>query len=369
MLSLVQIVPRLPPDIDGIGDHALQLARSLKELFDLDTVFLVADPAWTGNTYVEGFRTFRLEKRSCADLEKLVMRIAAVLNIKPGRLAVLLHFAPYGYQKRGYPGWLVSGLRRLRSHSSTILISMFHELDAAGMGVTNSAFWLAPFQRHLIKELASLTAFGLTNCAYHRRRLLSWKVYGIPLLPSFSTIGEPHVNIPIADRKRQLVVFGRSSQRRKAYKEGLHALVEASRAFGTTHILDIGEPIKEPILLGSSGITIEYLGRQPALNVQQALQQSIASFIAYPEALLTKSSIYASSCACGTIPVIFSDDRAELRISELERERDFIGFTSSGSLEISSSLQDLSSSVFSQYQKRGSRAAASQIATFMWGTV
>jgi hypothetical protein len=36
-----QIIPRLPPAIDGVGDYALSLARQLRHDYDIDTHFII----------------------------------------------------------------------------------------------------------------------------------------------------------------------------------------------------------------------------------------------------------------------------------------------------------------------------------------
>jgi hypothetical protein len=54
-MNILQIVPRLPPAIDGVGDYALNLARQLRQDFSIHTHFLVCDPNWNGKTELEGF--------------------------------------------------------------------------------------------------------------------------------------------------------------------------------------------------------------------------------------------------------------------------------------------------------------------------
>jgi hypothetical protein len=53
--TIYQIVPRLPPLIDGVGDYSLQLARTLRENHNIDSKFIIGDPSWLGPTELEGF--------------------------------------------------------------------------------------------------------------------------------------------------------------------------------------------------------------------------------------------------------------------------------------------------------------------------
>src|SRR5713101_1546477 len=64
--TLLQIVPRVPGGIDGVGDYALTIARKLEEGFGCETVFaipikaFVLPPGWSSPS-VEGFDLVALE--------------------------------------------------------------------------------------------------------------------------------------------------------------------------------------------------------------------------------------------------------------------------------------------------------------------
>jgi len=47
-MNIIQIVPRLPPVIDGVGDYALNLARQLPKDFNIQTHFIVGSSTWKG---------------------------------------------------------------------------------------------------------------------------------------------------------------------------------------------------------------------------------------------------------------------------------------------------------------------------------
>ncbi len=43
LATVIAIVPRLPPAIDGVGDYALNLARQLRKDFNIHTHFIVGN--------------------------------------------------------------------------------------------------------------------------------------------------------------------------------------------------------------------------------------------------------------------------------------------------------------------------------------
>ncbi|MDX6500275.1 MAG: hypothetical protein QOG23_3535 [Blastocatellia bacterium] len=92
MSSIVAIVPRLLPVVDGVGDYALRLARGLQNDFGLETQFSVGDPRWSGPDRVEEFAVTRLRERTVGHLP----------NALPAesRATLLLHYGGYAYAAR-----------------------------------------------------------------------------------------------------------------------------------------------------------------------------------------------------------------------------------------------------------------------------
>src|ERR1051325_4508143 len=99
---VLQIVPHLPGGFDGVGDHALNLARALSSDFGITTTFLVA--AKTSAKSKDGFGIISgLNPESCAQLAR-------------DHEHVILHYVNYGYQARGVPFLLRAFVKELRSH-------------------------------------------------------------------------------------------------------------------------------------------------------------------------------------------------------------------------------------------------------------
>jgi hypothetical protein len=176
-MQIIQIVPRLPPSIDGVGDYAFLLAKQLRAAHDIHTTFVVCDPNWgkvenrnekvenaeakseIGNRKSEGgsekaeirienpnnsfgFQpssprigegksatgepsTIHFEPSTVLDgfaVHQLKERSAGELLrvlLRPGMpQMVLLQYVGYGYEKRGCPVWLVRGLEKWRKQKA-----------------------------------------------------------------------------------------------------------------------------------------------------------------------------------------------------------------------------------------------------------
>jgi len=283
-VNLVQIVPHLPPPCEGVGAYAEVLARALAARFGVETRFVVGDPGWSGG--VNGARPVR--GRTAADL------IAALAEPAD---AVLLHYANYGYQRRGCPVWLAAGLTRGRWR----IVTLFHEVWATGPP-WRSSFWLLPVQRRLAAHLARRSAALVTSLELYGDMLRPWAGRdGVEVLPVFSTVGEPDEVPAWEERARRIVVFGGRGVRGRAYGRFLPALTEAAKTLRVAEVWDVGPPIPGPAEIG--GVPVRGLGVLPAAEVSDILRGSAAGFLAYPPAFLPKSTVFAAYCSHGALPV------------------------------------------------------------------
>ena len=87
MNTLLQIVPKVPGGIDGVGDYALTIAKKLHENFGCETVFATFKTSSGENA--GGFEVLSLDRLLDEPSEKYDH--------------VLLHYVNYGFQKRGVP--------------------------------------------------------------------------------------------------------------------------------------------------------------------------------------------------------------------------------------------------------------------------
>lgn len=300
--QIVQIVPRLAPSVGGVADYASLLAQRLTEDCQIDSSFLVGDPAWQGPARLDRFSVDRIDGQQAHQLERQLIKLGADL--------VLLHYVGYGYQKRGCPIWLVSGLKSWKTkYPRRRLVVMFHELFAYGRP-WQSSFWTSPLQRILAKSLALLSDHCVTNLTGSAQALAA--MTGRPqsaftVLPVFSNVGELAAPRPWRQRKSHMIVFGSAAWRRQAYLEYGNDLARACRTLDIDTIVDLGPPCGELPKLPFAHV-IE--GVLAAESVDRQLAEARAGFFTCPAPYLGKSGIFAAYAAHGLLPVTFSANGA-----------------------------------------------------------
>jgi hypothetical protein len=296
-MAIIQIVPRLSPAIDGVGDYALNLARQLHKDYGITTHFLISDLNWTGAIKIEEFPVDKLTANSPSHLFYWLSSSAPS--------TVLLHYVGYGYAKRGCPVWLVEGLERWKVRSRNVsLVTMFHEISASG-SIWTSSFWLSKIQRNLATRLVRITDHIITSKQFYAQilsQLSQGKHKEIPSIPVFSSIGEPQQVPPLEQRQRQMVIFGGRSNRMRVYQKSSALLNRTCELLGIEKILDIGLSI-DLKLSSIKNIPIVKIGQQPAAKVSDILLNSLVGFLDYNPDYLAKSSIFATYCAHGLLPV------------------------------------------------------------------
>ncbi|MBW4462391.1 MAG: glycosyltransferase family 1 protein [Nodosilinea sp. WJT8-NPBG4] len=296
--EICQIVPRLPPDIDGVGDYALNLAHQLRSDFGINTHFIVCDPAWVRSDQLEGFKVNQVNSRST---KSLITQLANIDLSGP----ILLHYVGYGYAKRGCPTWLVDGLKIWKhQRQQARLVIMFHEVFAFGP-IWTSAFWLSAIQKCLVKRLVRLSDRILTSKHFYAELLQSSapdRFTNIPTFPVFSTVGELQSPSRLFEKTRRLVIFGGRRNRSKVYKDSLEQLRQICRYLDIQQIFDIG-PVLDSLPAKIDNVPIIAAGCLPSEEISTILSNSIAGFFSYHPAFLGKSTIFAAYCAHRIIPI------------------------------------------------------------------
>jgi hypothetical protein len=210
---ILQIVPQLPGTLDGVGDYALNLARALALHHGLTTTFAVAGA--TESTTKDGFEVI-----SNLDLPSTVSTAVAKCD------HVILHYANYGYEKRGVPRPLRHFARGLRAQLRGRWLTTFHEIYASGPP-WKSAFWLHPFQVKIARDLIDLSdVCFVSNITVEREIRRHDSAKKIHLAPVMSTFGEP-----------QLENFSVVSPNRWAICGGTALVARSLRSFGKMHHL------------------------------------------------------------------------------------------------------------------------------------
>jgi hypothetical protein len=303
-MNATQIVPLFPPQIDGIGDHALLLAGRLRNVHGIGTSFLVGDPSWRPGEPT-GFPAGAVTARSCGAL-------AADLGDAD---LVMLHYVGYGYQGRGVPHWLVDGLSRWKlAQPSRRLVVMFHELWASGPP-WRSEFYLRPIQRRLASRLLRLADASLTSTPSMVRLLDG-------IVPGRTAFHPIPSNLPAVDPAARrlhrggpvrVAVFGREGTRLRSVRshrallaglvrEGLLAgvdVVGGGARGGPSPSADVG------LLLSLvPAALVRVAPDAPVAEAARILAQADLFLSFYPSALVSKSSALTSALACGCVPIL-----------------------------------------------------------------
>ena len=295
--QLVQIVPRLPPAMDGVGEYGLTLAHELRTAHGIETRFFCGKPGWEGPAEVDGFRVRSAGQRSGEALDRFLSEEVSEDAV------VLLNYVPTGYDRNSCPFWLLGALKRWdEAEGRGRLVTMYHEIYGGGPPWTR-AFWTFLRQRHIAARIARQSVAVRTNVAVVHDRLekLAPRHRGrIACVPVISNVGESAGSPAPAERKPWVAVFGTAGWRSKAYQDYRKPLEAFCARLGVELVVDIGPPLDFSPQLN---VPVKSCGRLPADEVAQTLRQSRFGFVTYPSAWLGKSGIFAAYCAHGCVPV------------------------------------------------------------------
>jgi hypothetical protein len=295
--TLLQIVPRVPGGIDGVGDYAITIAEKLRAKFGWNTLFATFQTSSAVNA--AGFEV--------VPLESLISDAARKYE------HTLLHYVNYGFQKRGVPFRLLSILRRLRGQHHGKLVTIFHELYASGPP-WSSAFWLQPLQIHLARSVGRLS----DACIVSSDNFLSELNRVVPsarveLHPVPSGLGEPSLSpnqITDRDPHRWAIVGGTGLSERslRSFSQLLARIPESIAPRKLFVLGGVDNPATRSLL---SDLTIEfdYRPRIPAVDASDVLRTCSFAWFNYfhrldvETSVILKSSAFAAACAHGVIPV------------------------------------------------------------------
>lgn len=293
--SIIQIVPGAPPAVNGVGDHALVVAKELRSTWGINTRFLVCNATWEEPTELDGFKLVPMRSRSS---DKLYSALSGLAVSDPA--AVLLQLSPYGFDRNGSPFWLLSGLARWKNEVSAgrKLFTYFHELYATGM-FWRRAFWASPLQRICAREIARLSDVALTNTERYVECLEKWdpgKKGLIPRMPVVSNIGEPSQMPEFGQRSRRLVIWGSAAAKQEIYERHCKTVEGAVKTIGVEQIVDVGQVWHGcPARLGE--VPIRIMGIMQADKLSNELANSVLAAFSYNPNYLGKSTMYAAFCA------------------------------------------------------------------------
>lgn len=309
MKTILSIVPRLPPAIDGVGDYAWLLSESLAARHQISTQFITCDPmvAATGKNIEsdsENPSQIQIPQRSTDTLLTILDRFDNIDTL-------LLQYVGYGYAKRGCPLWLLAALTKWRNGKlSRRLIIMFHEVYASSRLPWSSQFWTSPIQQKIAKDLINLSDRLITNSQVFAdliSRLSSKHDDKISIMPIFSNVGECAAPIPLKKRNPWLVTFGNSGFRRSIYTNSLAQITTVCKQLEIAEIYDIGHNSAQ-IVRPIPGVKVNSMGILPAPEISQIFQMARAGFINYPLPYIAKSGIFAAYSSHGLCSVFDRDN-------------------------------------------------------------
>ncbi|MBW4469063.1 MAG: hypothetical protein KME45_01515 [Stenomitos rutilans HA7619-LM2] len=288
-MEVLQLCPKLPPAIDGIGDYAIALANGLQQ-HDIHTHFMTFKQ---GNEAV-GFPISELNTESPQ----------AFVNAIPTTIqAVLLHYSDYPYDpKFGAPYWLVEALKAMQQQRSLPLLIIFHEFPS--FYLLKKTFYRFPWQQQVAWKLANLATGIVTNNAVTKTVLAERLQQPILNLPVFSNIGELHEPTPLKQREKSLIVFGTPGRRARIYQRSRAMLINSCQLLGIEEICDVG-PSLDLEQLDIAGIPLIQKGEQSAQAISRLLSDSLAGIVySTDNGRLAKSGVFATYCAHGLVPIV-----------------------------------------------------------------
>jgi hypothetical protein len=362
--NLIAIVPNLPPVIDGVGDYAMNIARQLRQDFDIQTHFIVGSPTWEGSSEIEGFT---VSKVSSLSSDALIDALSDDRLRQMNNPSVLLQYVGYGYAKRGCPKWLIEGLRRWKSsHTAPKIVTMFHEVYYGSGFPWNSSFWLSSLQKKIVFQLVEISSQCITSNQYYVdliKQISEQKLLNVVSVPVFSNVGEPTSILSLAERSKRIVVFGHRNARAQVYHECKAALKTICNQLNIEEIYDIGVPTNLN-LSTINGIPIVEKGITEAREISKILQDSIAGFLSFPlPKYLAKSTVFSAYCAHGVIPCM--NAFSPIPIDNMESGKHYWSYHQNMSPLTLEAGQEIASQAHSNYQTHNLSTQARIFATHL----
>jgi hypothetical protein len=297
MTNLLQILPRVPPAVCGIGDYAWGIARGLRDDHAIHSQFLSAGTSWSVPQCETEFPVSRVSSLTASSLVDFVQGQQEVD-------AIVLHMSSYGYQKRAVPLWMASAWQRLaRFPQRPRMIAMFHELYASGP-VRSSAFWLQPLQKWVLRRLARASDALRTN----RQSYADW-LLGVPglqtnqveVMPVHSNFGEPELLPSLKQREPAMAMFASGIHSGESMETVLGRAAACCRRFGLSRLHLIGW--KKDIDETGLGVEVVRHGFLEATEISRLLLNCRMAYTAYSPLHFGKSGVVAAFAAHGLVVI------------------------------------------------------------------
>lgn len=285
--EVIIISPELQEGAGGLADYTLRVVEAWRDLWPVR--FLVPAGANVSSPSVE-----QIERSA----EALRQRLPA----HGGK--VLLQYSAYGFDRHGYPRWLLRALVDWRKRSGGLLVVMFHEIWT---------FWPVLNKNYLVQELhrrdigrlvrqADAIFTSTASQAKHLRGLARERE--IRFLPVGSNI-RVHPAKSVAREAGLAILFGLEAARVRTLQQVHDHLKELARAGKITRVVTLGG--------GKSGKAIERTllsdlslangfaqrGALPEPEISTALSASTFGISDQDELSLMKSGTFMAYAAHG----------------------------------------------------------------------
>ena len=303
---LIQIVPRFPPAIDGLGDFALHLGDALWNATGKPSNYIVWRREEPGAPYQLGPHS--IHPLAQTKPSELASQINSLLPTdSPATL--LLHFTSYSYSTEGLAVWLPGLLRRVKPQGCR-LVTFFHELYARGR-FPNKTWMGSWLQKRIFQQLLELSdAAATSNAAYFEEMKVYAPLKPVVLTGIGSNVGEPENSVAWEKRKRRLVVFGLPATRARFYQQHLVAMQELRGKLALDEIADVGGADGFESTIGHAGGALGPVFRRygilPQEKVSALLADSLAGVVNYRFDLRFKSGIVAAYQAHALPTILFT---------------------------------------------------------------
>jgi hypothetical protein len=320
---VINISPFLPPQNSGVGDYAVNVGQRIAGVSGAPCAFISAGHALSdqpGNSptvrNISGQASSTKFWRAVAELAKTAPTANTQLGSPDSfeatapsdshRVAIVLNYSGYGYDRNGCAAWLAEALRE-RPPEVDCVATYFHELYATGKP-WRRAYWYSAKQRRIAIEIARLSDVLLTNCAHHGKWLeesTCRPAGSVACLPVPSNVGEP-LSVPdIGTRPLRAVLFGNAKRKQFALTENAELVAAGLRHLQISELIDIGENCQiDRAAFDRAGVGIVQRGYLSAAEVSAELLNCRVGLLRYNTKFLAKSGTYAAFVAHGVVPVV-----------------------------------------------------------------
>ena len=309
MERLIHLVPRLPPEMCGVGDYATLVGGKIEALHGDVSCAYIACGHRRSEAVINSDKRRDITGRS--DPSALWRAVKELSGNTAGDTTIILHYSGYGYTHSGAPIWLADAIERRPTGSSACrIVTFFHELYATGRP-WERAFWTSGRQQAVARRIAQASDSLLTNREQSARWLEAQtgrSTGSVRHLPICSNVGEMAELPDRSAGEPMAVLFGGVRFKQSFLTRQVAETIAACRGLGVELLVDIGTPAQvDRARFQRAGIRVEQTGWLPAEDVSRLFRRCQFAFVDYFPEYAAKSGVLAAAAAHGA-PTIFPRD-------------------------------------------------------------